>query len=212
MRDFRAVADGRVLDLHEVSHAHRVSDGAARADIRKGTNVRVVADGGIIDLRGVDLRAVADACIFQIAVRSDCAVFADRGLPAQNRSGQQRRPRSDGSRRVHIRRVVVPDLDALLRKLIQLCPRENRLPAGHLLQVCHTVHAVAVGIRHAVVLQKRGEDEFFVQRRHQRLLGDGGHGADNRRAVELLFFRRERQNHRRTRHHNDVLFRLVRCG
>ena len=77
MRDLCTVADVGVLDLHEIAHAHAVSDVRSRADIGEGTDVCVVAHRRIIDLRGVDLRAVSDARILKIAVGADRAVFAD---------------------------------------------------------------------------------------------------------------------------------------
>ena len=128
MRDLGAVADGGVLDLRRSRpRAPRFRRCCTGADIRKGADVRVVADGGIIDLRGVDLRAVADACVLQTACSGRlCSFCRSRSAPRRIGSGQQRRPRSDGSRRVrHSSRVVVPDLDALLRKARTAVARER---------------------------------------------------------------------------------------
>ena len=63
-----------------------------------------------------------------------------------------------------------------------------------------------------MVLEKFGEDEFVIQRLHQGLPADRGHGADERRVLKLLLVGGKRQDHRGTRHDNDVLLRLVGGG
>ena len=211
VRDLRPVADHGVLDLHKIADLHAVSDRRAGADVRERTDLRVIADGGGKRVRRAHRRAVAHAHVLQKRVRTDGAVFADARAAAQDRPGQQRRPRADRHRRIDVGIAVIPDLHALPREQLQMGKPQNRLPVRQLLHGRDGIHAVAVGVRHAVLFEEIRKDEFVVQRVHQRLPAHGRDVALQRRAVRLIVDGK-RQNDRRTRHHDQLLLRFLGGG
>jgi len=212
MGNLGAVADGGVLDFHEVADLDAVADVRARPDIGERTDARVVADGRIVDLRGIDDGVVADLCVFEIAVGAYRAVLADRGLPAQDGAGQDRRADADGDGGIDVGGAVVPDFDALTRQAREIGAVQNGLPFGELLQAGDRIDAVAVGVGHAVVLEEVGEDELVVERLHERFAVYGGHAADDGRIGKFGLVGREGQDDGGAGHNNDVLLGFFRRG
>ena len=187
-------------------------DRGAGADVSKGADVGIITDGGVIDLRAVDVRVVADLGILEVAVRADGAAAADGGVAAQDRPRQERRACADGDARLNVSIVVVPDFNALLGQTIEIALVEHRLPLRQLAQARDAVDAVAVGIGDAVVLQEFGEDELLVQSLHQRHAIDGRDGADDGGGVELLFVVGIGQDDGRAGDDDDILLALIRRG
>ena len=188
------------------------ADPRARTDIGKGPDRRVAADLGIVDLRGVDLRPLADLDIFQIAVRPDGAAVGNGGRAAQHGPGQKLGPGPDEDRGLDIRVVIIPNRHACGGEIVQNAAAQQRLPLGQLLHGADGVHAVTVSIGHAVVLEEVGEDERIVQRVHQRLTADGAHAALDRRAGERILIHGERIDDGRAGDDDDVLLLLVGGG
>ena len=209
MGDFRAVADGGVLDLHEIAAAHMRPDTRTRTDIGEGPDGRVRADLGIVDLRGVDARIFSDLHVFQIAVRADGAAVGDGRRAAQDGPGQQLCPGPDEDGRLNIGIVIVPDRHTCGGQIVQNAPAENRLPFGQLLHGRNGINTVAVGIRNTVFFHEVGEDKRIIQRIHQRLTAHGTYAAFGRCAGKCRFINGKGIDHSRAGDDDDVLLLLV---
>ena len=117
--DLCPVADGGVFDFDKVAAADMIADARAGTDVGERPDGRVAADLGVIDLRGVDFRPLADLDILQIAVRPDGAAVGDRRRAAQDGAGQNGRARADEDGRLDIGVVIVPDRDACRGKVLE---------------------------------------------------------------------------------------------
>ena len=105
-----------------------VADRRVRADIGKGTDSRVRADGALIELRGVHLGLVADRAVADHGVRADGAVFPDDRPAAQDRAGEDDRAAADRHAGVDVGVVGVHDGNARGKVLVR------DLAAAHILR------------------------------------------------------------------------------
>ena len=120
-----SVIDDGIFHFHKVAQLHVAADAAVGTEIGEGADGGLVAHRGFIDLRGIDLDAVANDGIFQQRIGAHGAVFADNGGAAEDGAGQDLGAGADLDRGVDIAVVIVPDLHTAGGKAVEEEPLED---------------------------------------------------------------------------------------
>ena len=80
------LTDNGVLDLNEIAYLNAPANPASGTYLNERTYLNIILDNAVISLNGVENGAVADLAVFDYAVGTDNAVFADDGVSSQDNS------------------------------------------------------------------------------------------------------------------------------
>src|SRR3954451_25460554 len=115
VRDLRAAADRRVLDLHEGSGLGVGPQLRVRSQVGEGPDRPVVLDRRLHEVGVRDGNAVAERGVDDRRLRADQALLADAGGALDRRAGLDRRVAPDRDVDVDQRRLRIDDRDPVAR-------------------------------------------------------------------------------------------------
>ena len=113
VRQFRAIADGGVLDFHIVADFDLIADDRIGPEMDEWADFTAVLDFAVMSIHELDMVVIAHLDVSHADVRADLAAFADDRIAFEDRPRIKYRIAADGNGRIDIGIIGIDDRNAV---------------------------------------------------------------------------------------------------